>query len=162
MRKRQQEPRDLIKKDRQRDDDTMVAVKERSDSFCERRHSKDVVIPALREIEKSSEAGGSGVWIHVEANRAWLTIGRGTRVSGRIECTERLKYQVEVSGQAMISSLCRMIGSGPQKEHRINDEHEIAGDASGKNIADVTSKDIVDDFMAAFEAYAGRENDQAV
>jgi hypothetical protein len=39
MRKRQQEPQGLINKDRRRDDDAMVAVKERSDSFCEKRHS---------------------------------------------------------------------------------------------------------------------------
>jgi hypothetical protein len=48
-----------------------------------------------------------------------------------------------------------MTGVGPQKD----DEHEIAGDASGKNVADVTSKDIIDDFMAEFEAYTNRKND---
>jgi hypothetical protein len=136
----------------------MVAVKERSDSFCEKRHSRDVVIPALREIEKLFEAAGSGVWIHVEANRAWLTIGHGAMMSGRMECAERLKYQVEVSGRSMISSLCQMTGVGAQK----NGEHEIAGDAGGKNVADVTSKDIIDDFTAEFEAYTNRKNGQAM
>ena len=159
MYKWKQEPQDRIEEDRRHNDDTMVATKEKSDLSCRRKYSGDVVISAFREIEKSLAAELGRVWIHVQANRAWLTIGYGARVSGKKVCTNRLKYQVEVSDQTMKSSLCQMMGVGPQKEHSVGDEHEIAGDANGKNIDDITSKDIIDDFMSTFDGYTNKKTE---
>ncbi|MHC4353640.1 MAG: hypothetical protein ACYTE3_12655 [Planctomycetota bacterium] len=157
MCKRKQELQDLIKKDRQHNDNTMVAMKEQLDSCCGRQYSGDVVITAFREIEKVFQADGRRVWIHVKAGRTWLTVGYGAKVSGKKEYEKQLKYQVEVSGKTMKSRLCQMRSAELQKEYPIGDEHEIAGDAGGKAIADITSKDIIDDFIAAFEGYANKK-----
>ncbi len=157
MCKWQQEPQDHSAKDRRHDEDAIVAVKRRSDSFCAKQYSGDVVIPAFREIEKQFEAEGTRVWIHVEANRTWLAIGCRAAFGDKEECTKRLKYQVEVSGQTMKSRLYQIMSVGLQKECPIGDAHEIAGNASGKNIADITSKDIIGDFTAAFEGYADKK-----
>lgn len=159
MYKWKQGPQDRIEEDRRHNQDTMVAMNEQSDTSRGRQCLGDVVISAFREIEKSLEAEESRVWIHVEANRTWLTVGYGAKVSGKKEYGKRLKYQVEVSGQTMKSTLYQLMGVGPQKEYPIGDGNEIAGDARGKDIADITSKDILDDFMATFEGYTNKKTE---
>lgn len=149
--------RDLIDEDRQRKENGAVIIREALDSFCGKQHFQDVVIPALREIEKIFKDNGSQAWIHWEANRAWLTIGYGAKVGGKREYTKEVKYQVEVLGHTMKSRLYLMMNHGPQKEYPIADEHELAGEVTGANIAGITSKDITDDFMSAFEAYVNRQ-----
>ena len=57
----------------------------------------------------------------------------------------------------MKSRLCQIISVEQQKEYPIGDEHEIAGDTEGKKIADITSQDIIEDFIAAFEGYSDKK-----
>lgn len=153
MYKCEQEQQDLVKKNHRRKQNTMADTTEQSDSFCGRQHSGSVVVAAFREIEKMLDGEGCRVWIHVEADHTWLTIRHEAMVGGEEECATTLKYQVDLSGHAMTSSLRQMVDVGAQKERLVSNEHEIAGVASGKSITDMTSQDVVDDFVTTLEAY---------
>lgn len=153
MYKCEQERQDLVKKDHRRKQNAMMDMTEQADSFCGKQHSGSVVISAFREIEKMLDAEGRRVWIHVEADRTWLTIGHGARVGDKEECATTLKYQVDLSDQAMSSSLWQIVDAGSRKEHLLGNEHEIAGGDNGKSVTDIASQDIVDDFTATLDAY---------
>lgn len=153
MCKWKQELQDLIKKNRQQNENMGVAIKEQLNSFCGKQYFEDVVIPAFREIEKELKDNEYHVWILWESNHAWLTLGYGAKLSGKKEYTKEVKYEVEISGPTMKSRLYQKMSFGPQKEVPIGDAHEIAGDAKGRNIADITSEHIRDDFLSTFKDY---------
>jgi len=152
MCKWKQELQDLIKKDRQHKENIGVDIKEQLNSFCGEQYFEGVVIPAFREIEKVFKDNGGHVWIHWEANHAWLTMGNGARVSGKKEYTKEVKYEIIISGRIMKSRLYQLMSFGPQKEYPM-DEHELTDGAKPKSIDDITSNDIIDDFMAGYEKY---------
>lgn len=157
MYKWKQERQDRIEEDRRHNGNARVAMKEHSDTSPERRCFGDVVVSAFREIEESLDGKEGRVWIHVEANRTWLTIGCAAEAGDEKEGGKRLKYQVEVTGQTMKSRLYQLMSAEPQKECSIGDEREIAGGTRGKDIADITSKDIIDDFMATLAGHANQK-----
>jgi hypothetical protein len=152
MCKWKQELQDLIKKDRQHKENTGAAIREQFRSSCGEQYFEDVVMPAFQEIKTVFEENSSHVWIECEVNHACLIIGFADMASGKEEYTKEMKYEITISGRMMKSRLYQLISFGPQKEYPI-DEHELTDGAKGKSIDEITSNDIIDDFMAAYEKY---------
>jgi len=153
MSKWKQELQNLIAKDHQRHEEreaSMEELKEQLKTFSGREYFESVIVPAFNKIKEVFEAEGLRVWMQWETNRAWLTIGRGQ--------DKEVKYEVKVAGKTMTSRLYLMMNFGPQPEYPIGDVCEITGDKSGKDITNITTDDIADDFMTAYEAYLGKKS----
>jgi hypothetical protein len=147
-----QELQALIKKDRQHKESTGAAIREQSKSFYGEQYFEDVVRPAFQEIKTVFEENSSHVWIECEANHACLIIGCADTASGKEEYTKEMKYEVTISVRIMKSRLYQLMSFGPQKEYPI-DQHELTDGAKVKSIDDITSNDIIDDFMVAYKKY---------
>jgi hypothetical protein len=157
MCKWKQELKELANKHRQHKKNIVLKIKEQLNSFCGKQYFENIVMPAFQEIKTVLEDNGSHVCIESEANYAWITIGNADMESGKKEDTKELKYEITISGQMMGSRLYLLMSFGPQKEWPIGDENELAGDLKGNSIADITSEDIREDFIAAYGAYLNGE-----
>ena len=148
-----QELKDLIKKNRQQKQEWSIAIKEALGSASGVQHV-DVVEPAFREIKKVFEEEGN----HVRIDGRSLIIGWGAKIENKQEYTEEVKYEIKLSDPPMKSQLyIKSFVAGIRQFFPISDEHEIAGKAEGKDIADVTSKDIIDDFIVVYGEYVNKE-----